>query len=306
MGKRITMVGSANVDFIMSLPRLPQRGESVTADEYRQTFGGKGSNQAVAALRAGGDVSLVASIGGDAMGQRLLQNYRDDGFDVANVRQHDGAPCGTALIFFDPAGENMLGYTMGANALLSPEQVAGAESAIAGSAIVMMQMEIPDEPMRKAIELAKKHGAEIMLNYAPFRPSTLALSDVGILIVNETEAGGLLDMKVDDDGSARRAAAELAGRGHRLAVVTLGAAGSMIADKDGVFHAPAFKIAAKDATAAGDSYCGAFAAALVEGKPVREAAAFASAAGAICASRIGAQPSIPTRREIDDFLKAGF
>lgn len=303
MGKRIAMVGSANVDFIMSLPRLPQRGETITADEYRQSFGGKGSNQAVAALRAGGDVRLVVSIGADALGQRLLENYKADGFDVANVVTHDDAPCGTALIFFDPAGDNMLGYTMGANALLSVEQVAKAEAAIAESAIVMMQMEIPDAPMKKVLELAKKHGFEVMLNYAPYRKSGLNLSDAAIFVVNETEAGGILGITVDGEESARAAVAKLAERGHRLAVITLGAAGSVIAEKGEVFHVPSFKIDPKDATAAGDSYCGALATALVEGKPTREAAVFASAAGAICASRVGAQPSIPTRSEIDAFLK---
>lgn len=303
MGKRITMVGSANVDFIMSLPHLPQRGETVTSNDYKQTFGGKGSNQAVAARRAGAEVSLVLAIGGDALGTKLLENYKADGFDITNVAVRDDAPCGTALIFFDPAGDNMLGYTMGANAKLSPEQVAKAEPAVAESAIVMMQMEIPDAPMRAAIELAKKHKADVMLNYAPCRESSLDLAGVDILVVNESEAGSLIGANVDGVESARAAVAKLAARGHRLTIITLGANGSVVNDGGQIFHVPSFKIDAKDATAAGDSYCGALAAALVEGKDIRSATVFAAAAGAICASRVGAQPSIPTRKEIDAFLK---
>lgn len=303
MAKRITMVGSANVDFIMGLPHLPHRGESVVADTYTQTFGGKGSNQAIASLRSGGEVSLVVSIGGDALGSQLLDNYKKDGFDVSNIAVHQDMPCGTALILYDPQGDNMLGVTMGANARLSPEQVLKAEAVIADSAIIMMQMEVPDEPMIKTLELAKKHGVEVMLNYAPYRKSTVNLADVGIFVVNETEAGALLGMDIDGEESARVAVKKLAEQnGHRLAIVTLGANGSIIWENNEVLHVPSFKVVAKDATAAGDSYCGALATALCEGKTIREAAVFASAAGAICASRVGAQPSIPNRAEIDAFL----
>ncbi len=304
MGKRITMLGSANVDFILSVPHLPARGESITGDNLKQTFGGKGSNQAVAARRCGADVNLMVGIGGDSLGQTLLENYKKDGFDVSNLSIHNDVPCGTALIFFDQAGDNMLGYALGANAKVSVEQVNKAEPAIADSAILMMQMEIPDEPMLRAIELAKKHGVRVMLNYAPYRETAVKLKDVDILVANEVEAGGLLGgFKVDGEATAREAVKKLAAaNGHDLIIITLGANGSVLMQNGEIIYSPPFKIEAKDATAAGDSYCGALAYALVEKYPLAEAARFASAAGAICASRIGAQPSIPTKKEIDAFL----
>ena len=304
MSKRITMIGSANIDFIMSLPHLPRKGESVTASSYMQTFGGKGANQAVAAKRSGADVNLIVSLGGDSLGKTLLEKYTGEGFNVDNVAVHNSTSCGTALIFFEPDGDNMLGYTMGANALLSEEQVARAEPAIASSALIMMQNEIPDAPMAKAIQLAQKNGVEVMLNFAPHRESELDLGDIDILVVNETEAAALLGSgEMIDEESAFDAALELAARGgHRLTIITLGANGSIVCEKGEASHIPAFKIDPKDATAAGDTYCGALATALMENMSTAKSALFASAAGALCAARIGAQPSIPSRKEIDAFL----
>ena len=303
MSRSITMLGSANIDFIMSLPHLPRKGESVVATGYMQTFGGKGANQAVAARRSGADVNLVVSLGGDSLGRALLEKYAGEGFNVDNVAVHPSASCGTALIFFEPDGDNMIGYTMGANALLSEEQVALAEPAIAGSALLMMQNEIPDAPMAKAIRLAKKNGVEVMLNFAPFRESELDIRSVDILVVNETEAASLLESGEIDLESAMDATLELADDGgHRLTIITLGANGSIVCENGEAYHIPAFRIDPKDVTAAGDSYCGALATALMENMSTPKAALFASAAGALSASRIGAQPSIPSRKEIEAFL----
>ncbi|MDR1613066.1 MAG: ribokinase [Planctomycetota bacterium] len=305
MPKRITMIGSANVDFIMQLPHLPRRGESVTGGPFSQTFGGKGSNQALAARRAGGEVSVVAAIGGDANGRTLLETYRREGLDTSQVAVHEDLPCGTAMIFVDRAGENCIGFTFGANERLSVEQVEKAEAAIAESRVVMLQLEVPDEPMRRAIRLAKRHGAEIMLNYAPIRKTAIQLDrDISILVVNETEAGELLGTGVDTLDQAIEACGKLAGNGHRLTIVTLGANGSVVCENGRPRHCPAFAVEAKDATAAGDSYCGALAAAIAEGRETADAVRFASAAGALCASRLGAQPSIPARADIEEFMRA--
>lgn len=304
MAHRITMIGSANVDFIMSLPHLPAVGESLTADSFTQTFGGKGSNQAIAAKRSGSDVSLIVSIGGDSLGKTLLENYRKMGFDTTNVAVHEDTSCGTCLIFFDKNGDNMLAFTRLANDLLSVEQVEKAEETIAASKILMMQMEIPEAPMVKAIELAKKHGVEVMMNYAPYMKASILRveGNVDILVVNENEASQMLgDFPVENLESAMAAAEKLAKDGYRLTIVTLGANGSVVCEKGATTHFPPFKVDAKDATAAGDTYCGCFATALCEGMSTADAARFASAAGALCASRVGAQPSIPTRDEIDAF-----
>ncbi|MDR0363208.1 MAG: ribokinase [Planctomycetota bacterium] len=304
MPNRITMIGSANVDFILQLPHLPKPGESVTGGPFSQAFGGKGSNQSFAAKRAGGEVSVVVSIGGDSLGKTLLEAYRAEGMDTSHIVLHDDLPCGTALIFIDQNGENCIGFTFGANARMSPEQVDKAESVIAESRIVMMQMEIPDDAMHRAIQLAKKHGVEIMLNYAPYRKSTIQLDqDVSILVVNETEAGQLLDTEVESLDQAKAASKRLSDNGHRLTIVTLGANGSLVCENGTVRHFPSFKVKALDATAAGDTYCGALAVGITEGMNVEEAVRFASAAGALCASRLGAQPSIPTRGDIEAFMR---
>ena len=305
MSKRVTMIGSANIDFIMQLPHLPQKGESVTEGVFRQMYGGKGLNQALAARRAGAPVTPVVSLGDDSFGQNILATCLKEGMDDTAVVLHPDSPCGTAMIYIDENSDNTIGIAMGANALLSVEQVEKAESAIAESGILMLQMEIPDEPMIRAVELAKRHDAEVMLNYAPFRKSSLALDEnIAILIVNETEAGWLTQSRVESVEEAEKAAVRLLEKGHRLVVVTLGKNGSILADKDGIRRNPAFKIEAVDATAAGDTFCGALAAALVEGMELDAAARLASAAGALCASRLGAQASIPRREEIETFMKS--
>lgn len=303
MSKSITLVGSANVDFVMKMPRLPVKGETVSGGEFGQAFGGKGSNQALAARRSGGAVNMVASLGDDSFGKQFLELYRSEGINTENVTLHDGISCGTAIIQVDRDGNNTIAIAAGANGLLSPGQVDAAEKAIASSAIVMLQMEVPDDATIRCIELAARHNVDVMLNYAPCRQSSLMLSDkVTILVVNETEASELSGLPVNSIPEAESAARKLAENGHRLVVVTLGAAGSLVLENDAVTHFPAFTINAVDATAAGDSYCGALATAFAEGKPLGDAVRFATAAGALSASRFGAVPSIPTRQEIDGFL----
>jgi ribokinase len=304
MSGRITVVGSANVDFVMRLPHLPAKGESVTGGPFVQAFGGKGSNQALAARRSGGGVAAVFALGGDGYGGRLLEIYREEGLDTSRVTVHPGHSCGTGIILVDANGDNCIATALGANELLSAELVDAAEDLIGGSAIVMLQMESPDAAIRRAIDLAAKHGVEVMLNFAPARPSAVVLdASVTYLVVNETEAEGLTGIAVDTIAGADAAARKLAGNGHRTIIVPLGANGCLAFETGAASHYPAFAVEAIDATAAGDSFCGALAAAMAEGFPFAEAVRFASAAGAICASRMGAMPSIPVREDILGFLR---
>ena len=303
-GKRLLVIGSANIDLTLSLARLPEKGESVSAHAFARAFGGKGSNQAVAARRAGAPVTGVFNLGGDDHSRELMEVWRREGLDVSLVGMDASESTGMAMILVDAAGDNLIAVFPGANGTMTPEQAESAGSAMTEAGLAMLQMEIPDAVNRRAIELATAAGAEVMLNYAPARASDLALdSRVGILTVNETEAGILSGMAVSSPGEAEAAAAKLGGNGHRLVVVTLGDKGCSVWERGGgVRSYPAFPITAADATAAGDSFCGALGAALIEKMPLELAIRFASAAGAISASRPGALPSLPCRREIEDFL----
>jgi ribokinase len=298
----ITVVGSANVDYIMKVDHLPGVGESVLGGEYLQTFGGKGANQAVAAARAGGAVGFVACLGSDGCAEQMRTNFERDGIDTTSIRLLDGVASGSALVMIDARGDNYLTVASGANYRLTPDRVLAEEARIAASAMVVLQMEIPPESNAEALRLARRHGVPVLCNYAPASAPVLPLdAAIAGLVVNEVEAAQLLGRSVDA-ANAEAAASELRARGPRWVVLTLGAAGAVVAEAGGATVVPAFPVRPLDATAAGDTFCGALAVALVEGRPLQDAARFASAAAALAVMRLGAQPSIPQRREIDAFL----
>ncbi|MDR2392175.1 MAG: PfkB family carbohydrate kinase, partial [Planctomycetota bacterium] len=167
MPGQVAVVGSANIDLVMTLPHLPRKGESVTAGSFSRTFGGKGSNQAVAARRARAGVTAVFNLGDDADAGRLLETYREEGLDVARIRLNPGEACGTAIILVDGAGDNTIAIFPGANGSFRPDQVDEAAEDLRGADLVMLQMEVADSVNRRAIELAGRGGAEVMLNFAP-------------------------------------------------------------------------------------------------------------------------------------------
>lgn len=305
MKTRISIIGSTNVDVIMRMPRLPQKGESVSDGEYITSYGGKGANQAIAAARIGGNAAFLTSLGDDQHGQTLLKTFSGEGLDVSHAKLRQGVPCGTAMIMVEDSGNNYLAITPGANGKITVDEINQAENLIRDSAIVMMQNEIPAPAIIRVLELARKHQTTVMLNYAPASNRAVPVTDaIGILAVNEIEAELLCEVKVDSKDSAAKAAKALRAMGPATVVVTLGDQGSYISSAGVESHFPIFPVKAVDATAAGDTYCGALAVALVEGKPLPEAAMFAAAAAALCVSRMGAQPSIPRRAEVDAFLKS--
>jgi len=300
-----TIIGSANVDMIMRVNRLPERGETVTDGTFMQTFGGKGANQAVAAARAGGDVRFVACLGRDAFTPAMVENFRRDGLNLDGLRFVDDQPSGSALVMIDECGMNYLTVAPGSNAALGPEHLAAEWSKIASSGLILLQMEIPIETNRAILRRAREEGIPVMLNYAPahaLQPDLLAGLDT--LIVNENEASVLSGVTPADQASAERAARALAGMGVRCVILTLGAAGSLIVSDGHVTHVPAFPVKAVDTTAAGDTFCGALGVALLEGRSLPEAVHFATAAASLSVTRFGAQPSIPTRIETDRFIQS--
>jgi ribokinase len=305
---RIVVVGSANTDLVVRTAHLPQPGETVLGGTFAQVGGGKGANQAVAAARAGGQVTLLAKLGDDDLADAALRSYQAEGIDTTHITRAAGVASGVALILIDAAGENAIAVASGANSLLAPADIDAAADAIRQADVVLIQLEIPLETVRYAIEVAASAGRPVILNPAPAQPlDTELLAHVRLITPNETEASMLTGQPVIDADSAARAAARLVDLGVGLAIVTLGRGGCLVfapTTAIGPRHLPGHQVTAIDTVAAGDVFNGTLAVALAEGRSLHDAAAFANAAAAISVTRQGAQTSAPTRSEIEAMLKA--
>ena len=301
----ILVVGSSNTDMIIKLERIPRPGETILGGAFVTASGGKGANQAVGAARAGGQVTFIARVGQDMFGDQAVAGFVKDGIVVDHVTRDKSNPSGVALIFVAKDGENSIAVAGGANSQLSPADVKKAKAAIAKASVLVMQLETPLETVQAAADLAAKAGVRVILNPAPAQPlPDELLQKVSILTPNETEAELLTGIAVTDDVSAAAAAAKLRARGVQTVIITLGSRGAFVATESGGQLVPGFKVTAVDTTAAGDIFNGALTVALAEGKPLELAVRFANAAAAISVTRLGAQPSAPTRKEIEKFLKA--
>jgi ribokinase len=304
--RRIVIVGSSGTDMIIKLERIPRPGETLLGGEFHITGGGKGANQAVSAARAGGKVAFVARLGQDDFGDQAKAAFAKEGINVEHISRDRKVSTGVALIFVDQHGENSIGVAPGANGRLSPADLKKARKVFAGASVMVVQLEIPLDTVQIAAVLAAKSGARVILNPAPARalPDEL-LRHVSILTPNETEAELLTGIKVDSDSSAAKAASVLRARGVQTVILTLGARGALVASSDASPQlVPGFKVKAVDTTGAGDVFNGALAVALAEEQPLLDAVRFANAAAAISVTRLGAQPSAPSRREIQRLLKS--
>ncbi len=300
----IAVIGSANVDFIMKVERLPEVGETVTGGEFLQTFGGKGANQAVAAARAGAQTTFVTCLGDDVYAPIMLDNFKRDGIITDWILRLPNFATGSALIMVDCIGQNFIAVAPGANYALEPVHIDNGTDLIQRSAMLVMQMEIPVSTTLHILEIAARFGTPVLFNYAPAHSHEIPISSqIHGLIVNEIEASGLTGLPVETLDQAAEAAKMLLAKGPKLVVLTLGAEGAYVASAEFQAHVPTYKVTPVDTTAAGDVFCGALAVALVEGKPLREAVQFANAASALSVTRMGAQPSIPLRTAIDAFLR---
>jgi len=301
--EKIVVIGSSNVDLLMKMDHLPEKGETVTDAEFFQVYGGKGANQAVAAARAGGNVAFVNCVGEDAYTPQMVQNYKNDGIDTSYVFHEKSIASGHALIMIGDAGTNYLSVAPGANYKLSPGKIDEAMPLIEEAAIIVMQYEIPEETIKYVIDLANSKGIPVLWNFAPARGFDLSyIPKVNILVLNEVEAGFLAQMTVENEPGAEKAANILIDKGVEKVIITLGSQGAFVMTKEEKVRVPAYKVKAVDTTAAGDTFCGSYAVATVEGKSLKQCLQFASAAAAISVTRMGAQPSAPTRVEIDAFL----
>ncbi|PWG70418.1 ribokinase [Enterobacter mori] len=299
----LVVLGSINADHILNLETFPTPGETVTGNQYQVAFGGKGANQAVAAGRSGANIAFIACTGDDDTGERVRKQLASDNIDVAPVSVVEGESTGVALIFVNAEGENVIGIHAGANAALTTERVEAQRAIISGADALLMQLESPVESVLAAAKIAHENHTTVVLNPAPARVlSDELLALVDIITPNETEAEKLTGIRVENDDDAARAADALHDKGIGTVIITLGSRGVWVSANGEGRRVPGFKVKAIDTIAAGDTFNGALVTALLEGRAMDEAIRFAHAAAAIAVTRKGAQPSVPWRKEIDEFL----
>ena len=300
MGK-IVVVGSSNTDLVIKTERIPEPGETVLGGRFMMAAGGKGANQAVAAQRLGADVTFVACVGDDLFGKDAVEGYRKEGMNISHVSVKEGVPSGVASIFVDAAAENVIVVAPGANSELGREEIDAAETEISQADFVLMQLETPMETVEYAAAKAYAAGTKTVLNPAPAaKLSDSLLEKLWLITPNRTEAQLLTGLPVTNETEAQAAAEALAAKGVKNVVITLGSKGAYILSEGFRGTVPANPVKAVDTTAAGDTFNGALCVALSEGRTLREACIFAAKASAIAVTRMGAQPSIPFRREITE------
>ena len=298
-GKKILVVGSSNTDMVIKTQNFPAPGETILGGRFLMNAGGKGANQAVAAARLGGLVTFVGKIGDDIFGKQAVQQLEDEGINVDFVAVDHENPSGVALITVDRKGENSIVVAPGSNGTLSAADFNKAIDELNESEFVLMQLEIPIPTVEHIARMAAMEQKKVILNPAPAAElSDELLKNLYIITPNETEAELLTGIKVTNEQSALNAATFLHKKGIEIIIITLGSAGAFLLanGKPEIIHAP--KVEAVDTTAAGDTFNGALAVALSEGKTIQESIAFANKAASISVTRIGAQSSVPFRKEI--------
>jgi ribokinase len=302
----VTVLGSYVVDLMVRAPHLPVIGETVRGSMFKYGPGGKGSNQGIAAHRAGGQVRMITKIGNDIFAKAALQNYRQEGMDLSYIYQSEVEGTGAALIMVDErSGANKIAVVPGAADRITSAEIERARPAIEQADIFLTQLETNIDAVEQAIAMASRAGVPVILNPAPIQPvSDASLRQVAIITPNETEASILTGIEVDSDEAALRAANVLLGRGPTTVIITLGEKGSLIATRDHSYRVPPLKVQAVDSTGAGDAYNGALATALAEGLEIESAARFASVTAGLSVTKLGTAPSMPFRKEIDAALTA--
>jgi len=306
----ILVVGSLNTDLVVQAPHFPLPGETISGGDLQVIPGGKGANQAVAAARLGANVSMLGRVGKDNFGDFLLDNLKSNNVDSQFV-QRDDSSTGTAIIVVDENGQNSIVLSAGANGKVSSADVGHAS--FSSFSLLLLQLEIPTPTVYRAAQRARENGLRVILNPAPAKSlpdELIALAD--FLIPNETELSLLTGMDVKDIPSTEQAARVLLKRGVKHVIVTLGSKGALIVDEemsprrhgDASTHVDTFKVNVVDTTAAGDAFIGGFATALLENKSLEESVCYGCACGALATTKFGAQPSLPTKEEVEFLVGA--
>jgi ribokinase len=297
---KIVVIGSINMDLVYHVSRLPKPGETLTGTSFQQVHGGKGANQAVAAARMGAHVSMIGRVGNDAFGASLLAGLQGESIDVSHVKTTPATSSGLAVIGVDANGQNCIVVIPGANGLVTPTDIESAEFIIACANVLLLQLEIPVDAVITAINIARRHNVQIILDPAPAPDSwPVELLHVNVVCPNETEASLMTGLPVGSIAEAGAACLKLQSLGAQIAIITMGGQGCVVCDDSGIpLHIPAVQVTAVDTTAAGDAFAGALGFCLAQRHVISDAARFASAAGALAATRHGAQPAMPRFDEV--------
>ncbi len=299
----LCVIGSSNLDHVVNVATFPKPGETLSAKGYQLVYGGKGANQAVAATKMGGDVHFISRVGADVSGQAMREHFADLGMNVEAVATAPDQPTGLAMIQVSDSGENAIAIVAGANQCLDESAIVAEKSRIENASMLLIQLETPMSGVETAVKIAHQAGKKVILNPAPAQSlSDAILSQLWLITPNETETERLTGIAVSDVASAKTAAQALCKKGVAQVIITMG--------KQGVYYHSAtqsqlhqgFTVSAVDTTAAGDTFNGALASALLAGDTMDGAIRFAQAAAALSVQKAGAQPSIPSRDEVMAFL----
>lgn len=295
---KILVIGSSNTDMTVLTETLPAPGETLLGGEFKMGGGGKGANQAVAAKRLGGDVQFICKVGRDLFGENAIASYEKEGLDTSMILRSE-KPSGVALILVDKQAENCISVAGGANEDFSVEDIQSLKSVIEEAGILILQHEIPIPSVVEAAKIAHAAGVYVILNPAPARELPEEIyACIDLITPNQTETATMTGMTINNEQEAAAAAEALRAKGVGNILMTMGSKGSMCFTAEESFFTPSQKVKAVDTTAAGDTFCGALAVALAEGKSLKEAAAFATKASALTVQKRGAQESIPYRKDI--------
>ncbi|WP_449537973.1 ribokinase [Ferdinandcohnia sp. Marseille-Q9671] len=304
MSADIVVIGSLNVDMVVNVSNRPEWGETVLGHGFFMGNGGKGGNQAYAASKLGGSVAMLGCVGEDIFGEQLLSSLEDVGVDTNSIEKIPNVSSGVALISVNDDGENSIVVSPGANEYVTPEYVKKHKSVIRDAKLVMVQLEIPLETVMAVAEIAHKYSVPFMLDPAPARTLPDELYEkVTYLVPNESELGVITDSKITDIDSATAASKVLLVKGVHTVFSKLGSKGVLVSSGNERFFVNPITVSAVDTTAAGDAFAGALATALVNGKDLQAATEFANAVGAITVTKQGAQVSMPTLEDTENFLK---
>lgn len=300
--QKILVVGSSNTDMVIQTDHLPRPGETVLGGQFFMNPGGKGANQAVAIARLGGNITFVCKTGSDIFGHQAHQLFEEEGINTSFVFSDSKNPSGVALITVDSRAENCIAVASGANMKLLPDDLVRAKEAIEQADAILMQLEIPIETVEYVARTANAQGKKVILNPAPAQPlSESLIRDLYLITPNETEAEMISGITITDDESAVLAARKIFELGVDNVVITLGARGALVYNKEVSQFVNGYKVKAIDTTAAGDIFNGALTVALMENRSLIDAVRFACKTAAIAVTRVGAQSSAPYRNEVDVF-----
>jgi ribokinase len=303
MPKRILVLGSSNVDLIVKIPRFHVPGETIMGENLVTVFGGKGANQAIASKRLGGAVTFITKLGDDHYGQTYRWYLIKNGLDPKCILKDKVLPTGIALIELNPKGENRIIVSPGANGSLSEDDLKRLGPLWKGIHVFVAQLEIPLETVKMGLRMARDRGAMTLLNPSPpARLPTSMLSQIDFLVPNESEAQYLTGLRMRRKEDVQKMAKRLLDMGPRNVVITLGPKGLFFKNRTEEIWMEAFHVKAVDTTAAGDAFMGGLACGFSEDKPIQQVLRIANGAGALAATKLGAQPSLPLRQELDRFL----